>query len=246
MCGITGFVDTRRDHPSEALIGLLGAMVDVLRHRGPDDQGTWVDAERGVALGHDRLAVIDLSAAGRQPMQSAGGRYVLSYNGEIYNHNALREQLRGDGWIFRGHSDTEVVLAAVERWGLEEALVRMNGMFAFALWDKERGELHLARDRLGEKPLYYASMGHVFLFGSELKALRAHPAFDSVIDRGALALYLRYNYLPAPHSIYAGVRKLVPGTVLTISCDGNQPRHSDPKAYWSARHVVESGVANPL
>lgn len=246
MCGIAGFVDTRRDHPRHALAGMARAMVEVIRHRGPDDQGTWVDAERGVALGHDRLSVVDLSVAGRQPMVSAGRRYVLSYNGEIYNYRALREQLLGEGWKFRGHSDTEVMLAAVERWGLEGALVRMNGMFAFALWDRDRRELRLARDRLGEKPLYYARIGHVFLFGSELKALRAHPAFDPVIDRGALALYLRHNYLPSPHSIYVDVLKLVPGTVLTVGCDGESPVVGEPEPYWSARDVVESGVAHPL
>jgi asparagine synthase (glutamine-hydrolysing) len=246
MCGIAGFVETRGSRSSDALRELVGRMVDVLRHRGPDDQGTWVDARRGVALGHDRLSVIDLSDAGRQPMVSAGSRYVLSYNGEIYNHEALRDQLLAEGYEFRGHSDTEVVLAVVERWGLAEALVRMNGMFAFALWDRDRAELHLARDRLGEKPLYYARMGDAFLFASELKALRAHPSFDPVIDRGALALYLRHNYVPGPHSIYAGVSKLIPGTFLTVRCEGNRPDHDEPKPYWSARDVVESGIAHPL
>ncbi len=246
MCGIAGFVDTRRGHGHEELAVLVGDMVEVLRHRGPDDQGTWVDAEQGVALGHDRLSILDLSVAGRQPMVSPGRRYVLSYNGEIYNHKRLRAELVAEGHHFRGHSDTEVVLAAVERWGLQEALVRMNGMFAFALWDRERAELHLARDRLGEKPLYYTRMGHLFLFASELKALRAHPAFNPAINRGALALYLRHNYVPAPHSIYADVFKLVPGTVLTIGSRRDWPDRDQPKPYWSARDVVESGIADPL
>ncbi len=246
MCGIAGFIDTRPGRPAEELAALVAEMADALSHRGPDDEGSWVDPERGVAMGHRRLSIVDLSPSGHQPMMSSAGRYVLSYNGEIYNFRDLRHQLAMEGHPFRGHSDTEVMLAAVERWGLGQALDRMNGMFAFALWDRQRRELHLGRDRLGEKPLYYTRMGHLFLFASELKALRAHPDFDPQIDRDALALYLRHCCFPAPYSVYRDVSKLLPGTTLTIRTDGGRPDIGDPKPYWSARDVVQQGISGPL
>ena len=190
-------------------------MTERLRHRGPDDGDVWLHEEAGIGLGHRRLSILDLSAAGHQPMHSACGRYVVIYNGEIYNFQTLRRQLEGLGQTFQGHSDTEVLLAAVSQWGLEKALASFNGMFAFALWDREAHRLHLCRDRIGEKPLYYGWMGNTFLFGSELKALLAHPACKKEIDRDALALYLRHSYVPAPYSIYKNIRKLEAGSVLT-------------------------------
>jgi asparagine synthase (glutamine-hydrolysing) len=245
MCGITGFLDLSHSHPAEALQATVKCMSDTLRHRGPDDSGTWVDAEAGIALGFRRLAILDLSPAGHQPMLSADDRYVIVFNGEVYNFNQLRAELASLGHTFRGHSDTEVMLAAICQWGIQAAVQRFNGMFAFALWDRREGRLTLVRDRLGIKPLYYGWAGSVFLFGSELKALKAHPAFRAGIDRGALALYLRHNYIPAPYTIYTGFCKLLPGTILTLA--GNQLGElPDPVPYWSARQVAESGVAHPF
>jgi asparagine synthase (glutamine-hydrolysing) len=218
-------------------------MMEPIRHRGPDDSGDWVDAQNGVALGFRRLAILDLSPAGHQPMLSADGRYVIVFNGEVYNFNQLRTELASLGHAFRGHSDTEVMLAAICQWGIQDAVQRFNGMFAFALWDRRECRLTLVRDRLGIKPLYYGWAGSVFLFGSELKALKAHPAFQAEIDRGALALYLRHNYIPAPYTIYTGFCKLLPGTILTLA--GNQLGElPDPVPYWSARQMAESGVAH--
>jgi len=243
MCGIAGFLDPSRASSPDDLSALAQRMAGTLRHRGPDDAGTWCDPDAGIALGHRRLSIIDLSAEGHQPMLSASGRYVITYNGEIYNFPALRKELEGAGQKFRGGSDTEVALASIERWGLGRSVSRFNGMFAFALWDRETRTLHLVRDRLGEKPLYYGRFGRTFVFGSELKALRAHPAFRGEIDRGALALYLRHNCVPAPWSIYEGVRKLPPASIVTVSCDGSI---SEPVLYWSAREAVGAGMADPV
>ncbi len=245
MCGLTGYWDLARESGGDQLRATIARMAATLRHRGPDDEGVWVDPAAGIALGFRRLSILDLSAEGRQPMQSAGGRYVVLFNGEIYNFQALRQELEARGDRFRGHSDTEVLLAAVSRWGLEAALERFNGMFAFALWDRERRVLHLVRDRLGEKPLYYGWIQQTLLFGSELKALRAHPSFQPEIDRNALALYVRYSCVPTPHSIYRGIYKLPPGTILTLDerSIGADPR---PVAYWSVREVAERGVAEPF
>lgn len=245
MCGVTGFLDRRPQRSGDQLVEQVTRMSATLAHRGPDDQGAWVDAEAGVALGHRRLAVIDLTEAGSQPMASAGGRYVVTYNGEVYNTAELRRDLTALGATFRGHSDTELLLAAVEQWGLEGALARVNGMFAFALWDRRQRRLHLARDRMGEKPMYYGWLGSTFLFGSELKALRVYPGFSPEVDRGALALYFRHNCVPAPHSIYEGVRKLPPATVLTIDA-GTGGTDGEPVPYWSARTAAEAGAADPL
>lgn len=202
MCGIAGFVEPARGRGVEECELIARSMASSLAHRGPDDEGTWVDAEAGVALGHRRLAILDLSQEGHQPMQSQDGRYVLVYNGEIYNFQALRRELEQKGHVFRGHSDTEVMLAAFCQWGFRPALERFVGMFAFALWDRQANRLHLARDRAGEKPLYYGWAGEALVFGSELKALRAHPDWRGEIDRRALALLVRYGYVPAPFSIY--------------------------------------------
>ena len=215
-------------------------MIQTLRHRGPDDEGIWVDQDSGIALGLRRLAVVDLSCEGHQPMFSASGRYVVVFNGEIYNFAELRSQLPGP---FRGSSDTEVMLAAFERWGIEDSLRRFNGMFAFALWDRQERCLYLGRDRLGEKPLFYGWLGKVFVFGSELKALRAHPAFAASIDRDVLALFFRHNYVPAPYAIYQGIFKLPPGTLLRLqACDWQST--PAPVAYWSARAAAEQGIQN--
>ena len=250
MCGIAGVLDVEVSRSSEQLHACTRQMIDSLTYRGPDDSGVWVDSEAGIALGHRRLAILDLSPAGAQPMASACGRYVLVFNGEIYNFQDIRNDLGACGAApeWRGHSDTEVLLAAVRRWGIEAAVQRCVGMFAFALWDRKQRSLHLARDRLGEKPLYYGWFDDTLLFGSELKALRAHPSWRGEIDRDALALFLRHCYVPAPYSIIRGVSKLSPGTILTIRSDDSAAARRDarPIPYWSARSIVRSGVANPI
>lgn len=219
-------------------------MVEALHHRGPDDSGIWADESAGVTLGHARLSILDLSPTGHQPMVSHCGRYVISFNGEVYNYKALRQELEEMGSTFRGRSDTEVMLACISRWGVEKATKRFNGMFAFALWDREDRVMYLVRDRLGEKPMYYGWMGKTFLFGSELKALRVHPEFKGQINRDALALYLRYHYVPTPYSIYHDIYKLPPGTILTVPDPLKRPLI--PVPYWSARDVAEAGYAKPF
>lgn len=249
MCGFTGFLEIPHRSSLEQMRGILGRMTDTLVHRGPDDHGVWVDENIGVALGHRRLSILDLTAEGHQPMFSACGRFVLVYNGEIYNYVQIRQALDRESpeiaTVWRGHSDTEVLLAAFALWGVEETLKRSVGMFAFALWDRREQRLYLGRDRLGEKPLYYGWSGKTFLFGSELKALRAHPSWAGEIDRGALALFLRYCYIPAPYSIYKGICKLPPGTVITLNLQAPEPL-SGPQPYWSMRDVAEAGVARPF
>lgn len=248
MCGLTGFWQASGVQSDEAKALVLD-MARAIAHRGPDDSGAWVDPTAGIALGHRRLSIVDLSAAGHQPMTSNGGRYVIVFNGEIYNHMAIRRDLerRSGSTSWRGHSDTETLLAAVETWGFEEALCRTVGMFAIALWDREQRTLSLARDRLGEKPLYYGWQGtgerRVLVFGSELKALRAHPAFEAPIDREALTLYMRTGYIPAPWSIHAGIRKLPPGSFTVIRPEDETP---EIRNYWSAEQVALDGAANPL
>jgi asparagine synthase (glutamine-hydrolysing) len=243
MCGITGFLDRTTSTDGQELGALVARMADTLHHRGPDDTGIWTDVANGLAFGHKRLSIIDLSPNGRQPMHSACGRFCIVYNGEIYNHAELRRELAALGHCFRGHSDTEVLLEAVAAWGLKQALSRFVGMFAFALWDRTERRLTLVRDRLGIKPLYYAWMGNVFLFGSELKAVRAHPAFRGEIDRNVLALYLQYNYIPAPYSIYRRVCKLPAGSLLSIS-PGDED--SSPETYWDMKEVAEAGAREPF
>jgi asparagine synthase (glutamine-hydrolysing) len=220
-------------------------MANTLHHRGPDDGGSWADDKSGIAFGFRRLSIVDLSPAGHQPMDSHSERYVLVFNGEIYNAPVLREELRRRNTItFRGHSDTEVMLACFDAWGIAPSVVRFNGMFAFAVWDRQERLLYLYRDRFGEKPLYYGWAGSTLLFGSELKALRAYPEFQPEIDRDALALLLRHNCIPAPYSIYKSVRKLPPATFLRISEKSGSD--GDPEPYWSVASVVESGLSNPL
>ena len=240
MCGFTGFFS---DNAGSFGLDTLERMAGAIAHRGPDDQGLWLDAEAGIALGHRRLAIVDLSRAGHQPMQSESGRYVFVFNGEIYNHATMRAEIdaRGSAPQWRGHSDTETLLAGFEVWGIVETLGRAIGMFAFALFDRKLRTLTLGRDRLGEKPVYYGWSKGVFLFGSELKALRRHPAFSSEIDRQALAAFLKYQYVPGPESIYSGIRKLQPGCVLTLSLAQREPVI---ETYWSAIKQAQAGVKN--
>jgi asparagine synthase (glutamine-hydrolysing) len=223
-------------------------MCDRLRHRGPDDDGVWVEPQTGaLALGHRRLAILDLSAAGRQPMHSACGRYTMVFNGEIYNFRQLRAKLESMGHRFRGHSDTEIMLAAFAQWGIEASLRDFVGMFAFAVWDGQERTLHLARDRMGEKPLYYGWSGDAFLFGSELKALRAHPRWNAQLSNQAFALYLKRGYVPAPLSIYANIFKLLPGSWLSLPLFECEPgRLPEPVRFWSFREAVEAGIAHPF
>ncbi len=242
MCGICGFLVRGEGFAAAELEPSVARMAETLRHRGPDASGTWVDAEAGVALGHRRLAIVDLTRDGAQPMISACGRFVLAYNGEVYNFRELRSDLEAQGATFRGRSDTEVLLEAIARWGAEEALRRANGMLALALWDRRERVLTLARDRLGKKPLYWGRFGDGVFFGSELKALRAHPRFRGEVDPDALAHLVQYSYIPAPASIFREVRKLEPGTLLRISA---APGKALPGAvaFWSAREAAERGAA---
>jgi len=241
MCGIAGVLG------GEIAPQTILRMTRALSHRGPDDEGVWVDPEAAIGFGHRRLSIIDVSAAGHQPMQSAGGRFVITFNGEIYNYPDLRAELEAQGHqvAWRGHSDTEILLAGFDFWGVRSTLERAKGMFALALWDKKDRTLILARDRLGEKPLYYGRQNGVsspFLFGSELKGLTQHPGFSQEIDREALDLYVRHLAVPAPLSIYRGISKLLPGTMLTVAA-GSDPRVEE---YWSGAEVARSGVAAPL
>ncbi len=239
MCGLTGVLDTRPEADGRALARITAAMTDALRHRGPDDAGVWTDPEAGIGLGHRRLSIIDLSPLGHQPMLSQGGRYVTVFNGEIYNYQDLAAELRARGVAFRGQSDTEVVLEAVAAWGFVPTLERLVGMFALAVWDREERTLWLARDQLGIKPLYWAERGGLFLFGSELKALRAHPAWQGTINRDALAAFLRFAYVPGPHSIYQEAHKLQPGSWL-VKRPG---RPAEQGTYWDMRAVARAGLA---
>jgi len=242
MCGLTGYWTTS-GHSTQEAEAIVGAMARQIIHRGPDDQGVWTDADAGFALAHRRLSILDLSPQGHQPMLSHCGRYVIAFNGEVYNFAEIRNKLNSASVasVWRGHSDTEVMLAAIAFWGLEAALQQFVGMFAFALWDRKVRSLSLARDRLGEKPLYYGWQGETLLFGSELKSLKAYPAFRAEIDRDALTLFLRHNAVPSPHSIYLGIHKLPPGTFLQVHAGRKDAR---PVAYWSARSAAEAGQHN--
>lgn len=240
MCGIAGF--WRPGGVDASAVSAITLMTDSIRHRGPDDSGSWIDAEAGLVFGQRRLAIIDLSAEGHQPMHSRDGRYVIVFNGEIYNFADLRARLDAegatDGW--RGHSDTEVLLAAIQHWGLPSALKAANGMFAFALWDRATRKLILARDRMGEKPLYFGWQGagadRAFLFGSDLASLRAHPSFEGRINHDSVAMMTRYLYVPEPYSIYEGITKLTPGTWLSIGADGT----SHVSVYWDTLSEYEA------
>ena len=248
MCGLVGFVGGDWASGRDGAEALLRRMAGCIAHRGPDGTGIWADSDHRVGFGHNRLAIIDLSPAGDQPMRTASGRYVIAYNGEVYNHEQLRHRLHEENRLnnWRGHSDTETLLAAIEAWGIRATLERAIGMFAFALWDRQLKQLTLARDRLGEKPLFYGWQGtggeRAFLFGSELKAMAAHPAFQPEIDREALTLYMRHAYVPAPLSIYQGIRKLPAGAFLTLGSPAQDPVIEQ---YWSGAEVARKGSLTP-
>ncbi len=242
MCGIVGFLGSAGSAGQDTAV--VRRMADLIRHRGPDDDGVWGDAEAGIALAQRRLAIIDLSPAGHQPMISSCKRYVMVFNGEVYNYEEIRRKLDAEvAHAWRGHSDTEVILEAITRWGVKPALELCVGMFALALWDRAERTLVLARDRLGEKPLYYGRIGGSFAFASELKAFRGHPAWNPEVDRNAVALLMRHSYVPAPYSIYKGVHKLRPGQFLIIANGEREPRI---ETYWSARKAAETGCAHPF
>ena len=245
MCGITGYFEAVPRSTGEELEATAMAMAATLHHRGPDDSGVWADPVAGIVLAHRRLSILDLSPLGHQPMHSPCGRYVVTFNGEIYNFRALRQELDARGQQFRGQSDTEVLVACVTEFGILSAVRRLNGMFAFALWDRRERQLYLVRDRLGEKPLYYGYLGTTLVFGSELKALRTHPEFDCSLNRDGLALYLRHSCIPAPFSIYEGISKVLPGTVIRISPEDTN-RIPTVTRYWSVEAAAEQGLANPF
>ena len=239
MCGVVGLMAPGRRELADQLDGMSSAVA----HRGPDDLGRWLDPEVGLALGHRRLAVVDLSAAGHQPMVSADGRWVLVLNGEIYDHTDHRRKLEAQGVRLRGHSDTEVLLELIARSGPEAAVAAVDGMFALALWDRRERQLVLARDRLGEKPLYYGQVGDAFTFASELNAIRQLPGVATTPDPEALAEYLRFGFVPAPHSILEGVRKLPPGCIVRVTSSGCP---GEPVPYWSLDRVAAAGLSDPL
>src|SRR3990170_4618111 len=242
MCGIAGLVDLKRKFGLDELRSIAARMADSLRHRGPDAQGIWIDPEAGVAFGHTRLAIIDLSPAGAQPMASSCGRFVLCYNGEVYNAPELRAELKAAGRPFRGHSDTEVLVEGFAVWGVRPTIERLIGMFAFAVWDRQSRKLTLGRDRLGIKPLYWGRPNGRLIFGSELKALTALGDWQREIDPDALAAFLRYGYVPAPKSIYRDVSKLSPGTLLEYGPEDDLTID----AYWSLAQVSQEGQASLL
>jgi len=241
MCGIAGFLDYKRKQGRDGLIRIVTKMSDTMKRRGPDDSGSWCDENVSIALGHRRLSIIELSACGHQPMVSGNGRYVITYNGEVYNFKSIRQELEKKGQTFRGNSDTEVVLQAIEAWGVEAAVKQFVGMFAFAVWDRQERVLTLARDRIGIKPLYYGYLNGIFLFASELKALRAFPDLNFEVNREALAAYLRYNNVPCPFSIYKNIFKLPQGTILSVGLKDANNDYS-PQAFWSAKAAVEQGM----
>jgi asparagine synthase (glutamine-hydrolysing) len=253
MCGIAGILTT-----GAVGEGSVRAMADVLAHRGPDDQGVWIDGQAGIGIGHRRLSIVDLSEAGHQPYHSRCGRYVLTYNGEIYNHADVRRAIESDGPVeWRGHSDTETLVEAIACWGLAGALERCSGMFALGLWDRQTRQLSLARDRIGEKPLFYGWDGDRMLFASSLASLRAVPGFAAQVDPDVTALYFRFNYVPAPYSIYRGIFKVMPGTIVTLDTRSIAQPPSLPPAvpsaapgvscvrYWSLAEVARDGMLTP-
>ncbi len=260
MCGLAGFLSASDTISASAWSSVLTEMGNAIRHRGPDDNGVWCDVDSGIGMSHRRLSILDLSPAGHQPMVSASGRFVTVFNGEIYNHLDLRRDLEAklaldtfdssanraqnnSNLTWRGHSDTETLLVGFDEWGITETIKKTLGMFAIAVWDKQDRTLTLARDRMGEKPLYYGWQGNTFLFGSELKALKVHPDFQGAIDRDAIALLMSHNYIPAPYSIYQNIKKLIPGSILNVSL---QNREAQLMRYWDARNVVANGFEYPF
>lgn len=250
MCGFIGFIGRKNLENKKAVERVLAKMSNRIDHRGPDSNGYWFNLEGSIAIAHRRLSIVDLTKAGNQPMVSKSQRYVIAYNGEIYNHSELRDLIDKEinfssNW--RGNSDTETLLAAIDLWGLEKSLKRIEGMFAFALWDKEFHQLFLVRDPLGEKPLYYGSMNGVLVFGSELKSFKPHPALKFELDREAIDLQMRHGYIPAPYSIYQGIRKLFPGSILRLKINKKmEVIKKDYKQYWSFKNTVQNGISNPF
>ena len=249
MCGICGFVDITNRYDQLNRQKIISEMTNTLIHRGPDDKGNWHNIERGVSLGHRRLSIVDLSAHGHQPMLSNSGRYAIVFNGEIYNHLSLRKELQSSGVkiSWRGHSDTETLLACIDVWGIEKSVQKSSGMFAIAIFDNKENNLFLVRDRMGEKPLYYGFQNRVFLFASELKAINKHPDSIRDIDRNVLALQFRYSYIPAPYSIYQGIKKLKAGTILKVNLNKSniiKEILDEPKTYWSLEEVAINAQKN--
>lgn len=240
MCGFCGFFSLQKYEAEH----ICQKMANMLIHRGPDSSGIWYEESAGIVLGHRRLSIQDVSALGHQPMVSPSGRYVIAFNGEIYNFLEIQKILLKEGCGFTGHSDTEVLLNAVEVWGVKKALESFTGMFSFALWDRKERMLTLARDRLGEKPLYYGWQGKTFLFGSELKAFKVHPEWEGVVNRNSLSLYMRHNYIPAPYSIYDKIYKLRPGTFLQFPIDSRPGDCPVPEVYWDAKQIILNSKAN--
>ncbi len=241
MCGLVGFIDPGRRYCTDGR--LVTDMAQAIRARGPDGAGAWVSAADGLALAHRRLSILDLSEQGRQPIQSQNQRWQLVYNGEIYNFRDIRHELEGAGLRFRGHSDTEVLVESLSLWGIERTLGKLNGMFAFAAFDRQNRKLFLGRDRLGIKPLYYGRVEGVFFFGSELKAFAHHPAWQPTICRDAVAAYLRGGYMPSCQSIWQGVKQVVPGTFVVVETSTLQTK---TKSYWSVADSYEKGRTAPL
>jgi asparagine synthase (glutamine-hydrolysing) len=242
MCGFSGFLDPQRRYCAAEAEAFARDMADAIRARGPDDGGTWVDPDAGYALGFRRLSIIDLTASGHQPMLSANGRYVVAFNGEIYNAHNIRPDLEKQGIRFRGHSDTEVLVESIAAWGIEKTLGRIAGMFAIALWDRHQRQLTLVRDRLGKKPLYWGWNRGILFFGSQPKSFARHPDWQGELDRDSLAAYVRFGYVPAPRSIYRGIRKLEPGHFVTIRPNGT----GENTCYWNARTVAVAGLRQPF
>jgi asparagine synthase (glutamine-hydrolysing) len=242
MCGIAGFLSFKGFTIEERIPALLKQMGSIMMSRGPDASGEWWDADKGIGLAHRRLAIIDLSTAGNQPYQSKCGRFVLVFNGEIYNHQRLRKMLEAEGYAneWKGHSDTETLIAAFASWGIKPTLQLVEGMFAFAIWDRLRNELTLGRDRAGEKPLYFGWQGDCFLFGSELNAIASHPSFRHTIDQDSLAAFMRYSYVPEPRSIYVGIDKLPPGSIAVVS---ERERTPEISPYWELCERIGSSQA---
>lgn len=238
MCGLAGSWEPRGERDSDALERIVRGMARLVESRGPDDSGEWADPDTGVALGHRRLAIVDLSPRGRQPMVSADGNLVIAYNGEIYNFRELRAELEAAGASFRGDSDTEVLLEACAAWGIERAVGRCIGMFAFALWERSSRRLHLARDRLGIKPLYWARIPRGLLFASQPKCFSVHPEWRPAIDRAAFAEYLRHGYVNAPRCTYQDAFQVRPGHILTLDVRGEPREH----CYWNAAEVARCGI----
>jgi asparagine synthase (glutamine-hydrolysing) len=244
MCRIAGFWDPRNSNPPLWEANIL-AMRDSMTYGGPDDAGFYLEQESGLALGHRRLSILDLSPAGHQPMFSASGRFGIVYNGEVYNFRSLAKELESRGRVFKGSGDTEVILEAVEEWGIEKAVSRFIGMFALAVWDKKEKVLSLVRDRIGIKPLYYGWIRGGFVFASELKAFKAHPGFEASINRQVLGLFFRHNYIPAPYSIYNNIWKILPGQIISINRSSLETKQLTFSRYWSASEIILKGLENP-